>query len=197
MVMNAQEGNHDKDWYGDSAETFVPTRFMGNDTNLPHLTFGAGNRICPAVALSNHPEQVLTLCVIGIALMTPSEQAYWKRTVNFPFNKPVDDGSHLMKTWKYLEESGGDAGGKNGLDVKDLDFKHQEFLNHARAWDGRGKIYTCVFDVDLMASFVRVKCPVLSLCARDDVLFELVHHVAELVSAVGSRRYGICMLIML
>lgn len=59
---------------------------------------------------ANHPEQVLSLCVIGIALMAPSEQAYWKRTVNFPFNKPVDDGSHLMKTWKYLEESWGGCG---------------------------------------------------------------------------------------
>jgi phenylacetate 2-hydroxylase len=53
MIMNAQAGNHDKSWYGDDAETFNPTRFIGNDTSLPHLTFGAGSRICPAAALSN------------------------------------------------------------------------------------------------------------------------------------------------
>lgn len=53
MIMNAQQGNHDKSWYGEDAESFIPTRFLGNDTSLPHLTFGAGSRICPAAALSN------------------------------------------------------------------------------------------------------------------------------------------------
>jgi phenylacetate 2-hydroxylase len=53
MIMNAQQGNHDKSWYGEDAETFNPKRFIANDTPLPHLTFGAGSRICPAVALSN------------------------------------------------------------------------------------------------------------------------------------------------
>ncbi|TVY44838.1 Phenylacetate 2-hydroxylase [Lachnellula subtilissima] len=53
MVMNAQAANHDTEWYGESASRFVPTRFMNNDTPLPHLTFGAGSRICPAVAISN------------------------------------------------------------------------------------------------------------------------------------------------
>ena len=53
MIMNAQEANHDKSWYGEDAEVFNPKRFMGNDSSLPHLTFGAGSRICPAAALSN------------------------------------------------------------------------------------------------------------------------------------------------
>ncbi|RDW82785.1 hypothetical protein BP6252_03897 [Coleophoma cylindrospora] len=53
MIMNAQEGNHDKSWYGEDAEVFNPERFLDNDTSLPHLTFGAGSRICPAAALSN------------------------------------------------------------------------------------------------------------------------------------------------
>lgn len=53
MIMNAQQGNHDESWYGVDAESFVPTRFVNNDTSLPHLTFGAGSRICPAAALSN------------------------------------------------------------------------------------------------------------------------------------------------
>lgn len=32
---------------------FKPARFVNNPTSLPHLTFGAGSRICPAAALSN------------------------------------------------------------------------------------------------------------------------------------------------
>lgn len=131
---------------------------------------------------ANYPNKVLSLCVIGIGLMSPSEQAQWNSKANVAFNKPVDDGSHLMKTWSYLEKSGADAGGKYGFGVKDLDFKHEEFLNHARAWDGRCKIYTCVFKVDLMSLFVKVGCPILNICSRDDVLYGLVHHVNELVS---------------
>lgn len=133
---------------------------------------------------ATYPEKVLSLCVIGIGLMSPSEQVYWNTKANVPFNKPVDDGSHLMKTWKYLEGSGADAGGKNGPGKKDLEFKHQEFLNHARAWDGRCKIYTCVFKVDLMSLFTKVKCPVLEMCSRDDVLWDLVHYVKGLVSSL-------------
>lgn len=53
MVMNAQEANHDPAWYGDDAAEFRPARFVGNSTSLPHLTFGAGSRVCPAAALSN------------------------------------------------------------------------------------------------------------------------------------------------
>lgn len=53
MIMNAQEANHDMAWFGPDANEFNPTRFIGNDTPLPHLTFGAGSRICPAMALSN------------------------------------------------------------------------------------------------------------------------------------------------
>jgi pimeloyl-ACP methyl ester carboxylesterase len=127
------------------------------------------------------PDMVLSLCVIGIGLMTAEEQKMWDGKANVPFNKPVDDGTHLMKTWRYLEGSGADAGGKEGLGVKDLDFKQAEFLKHARAWDGRCKIYTCVFRVDLMALFAEVTCPVLNMCSKEDVLWDLVRHVKEVV----------------
>lgn len=53
LIMNAQQANHDTAWYGDDALEFKPTRFLGNSNSLPHLTFGAGSRICPAAALSN------------------------------------------------------------------------------------------------------------------------------------------------
>jgi phenylacetate 2-hydroxylase len=53
MIMNAQQANHDTAWYGDDAMEFKPARFLKNPTSLPHLTFGAGSRICPAAALSN------------------------------------------------------------------------------------------------------------------------------------------------
>lgn len=64
MIMNAQQANHDPEWYGEDAGFFNPTRFMGNDNPLPHLTYGAGSRICPAVAISNRIMSALILRLV-------------------------------------------------------------------------------------------------------------------------------------
>ncbi|EXJ90262.1 hypothetical protein A1O1_03361 [Capronia coronata CBS 617.96] len=57
LVMNAQEANHEEAHYGADAWKFNPDRFIDSSeavgAGLPHLTFGAGSRICPAVAISN------------------------------------------------------------------------------------------------------------------------------------------------
>jgi len=53
MIMNAQEANHDVDQFGEDAWDYNPDRYIGNDNPLPHLTYGAGARICPAMAISN------------------------------------------------------------------------------------------------------------------------------------------------
>lgn len=53
FIMNAQEANHDEAHFGSDAWSYKPDRFVGNASSLPHVTFGAGSRICPAVAISN------------------------------------------------------------------------------------------------------------------------------------------------
>lgn len=53
LIMNAQEVNHDETHFGSDAWTFKPDRFIDSDPGLPHVGFGAGSRICPAVAISN------------------------------------------------------------------------------------------------------------------------------------------------
>ncbi|KAF2494124.1 cytochrome P450 [Lophium mytilinum] len=53
MIMNAQQVNHDPEFFGADAMEFKPARFVGNDSPLPHVAFGSGSRICPAVAISN------------------------------------------------------------------------------------------------------------------------------------------------
>ncbi|KAH8649909.1 cytochrome P450 [Xylariales sp. PMI_506] len=65
VIMNAQEGNHDAAWFGADADRFVPSRFIGNDSPLPHLTYGAGSRICPAVGISN---RIMAAVVIRLIL---------------------------------------------------------------------------------------------------------------------------------
>ncbi|KAL4964520.1 cytochrome P450 [Aspergillus stella-maris] len=55
--MNAQSINHDKAAYGPDADIFRPERWLENSTLKPgpiyQYSFGAGSRMCPAVAMSN------------------------------------------------------------------------------------------------------------------------------------------------
>jgi phenylacetate 2-hydroxylase len=53
MVMNAQQAKNDPAWFGDNALEFKSARYVGDSSSLPHLTFGAGARICPAATLNN------------------------------------------------------------------------------------------------------------------------------------------------
>ena len=53
FIMNAQEVNHDTAHFGADAWSYDPYRFMDSKPGLSHVAFGAGSRICPAVAISN------------------------------------------------------------------------------------------------------------------------------------------------
>jgi hypothetical protein len=87
------------------------------------------------------------------------------------FNKPVADGSHLVKTWEYL----GDMRYSDDLVVK-----QQELLNHVRAWNGRMQVFGTVWDQDGIALLKQVQCPILALCSETDVLWENFHRVKEM-----------------
>ncbi len=53
LMMDAQEVNHDEAHFGADAWRFNPDRFINGGAGLLHVGFGAGSRICPAVAISN------------------------------------------------------------------------------------------------------------------------------------------------
>ncbi|RDW58438.1 hypothetical protein BP5796_12368 [Coleophoma crateriformis] len=53
VTMNIQGVNHDPEHYGPDATTFNPRRFVDDPTPMPHLSYGAGGRICPAWMISN------------------------------------------------------------------------------------------------------------------------------------------------
>lgn len=65
MIMNAHQANHDIEWYGNDAGTFNPERFLGNHIPLPHLSYGAGSRICPAVGISN---RIMSALIVRLVL---------------------------------------------------------------------------------------------------------------------------------
>ncbi|KAL2415612.1 Phenylacetate 2-hydroxylase [Exophiala dermatitidis] len=72
VLMNAQHANHDTSHFGPDAWSFNPERFVDNDSPLPHLTFGAGGRICPAMALSN---RILSALLIRLTLAFEMRQS--------------------------------------------------------------------------------------------------------------------------
>ncbi|KAJ1327412.1 2-hydroxy-6-oxonona-2,4-dienedioate hydrolase [Microdochium nivale] len=111
-----------------------------------------------------HPHIVRSLAVVGPVLLDADQR---ERARGFDaFNKPVADGSHLARTWEYLQSHG-------GITASELGLLQQETLDHARAWRGRLQIYSCVFgDHDGPSLYQQVKCPLITMCARDDVLWD-------------------------
>ncbi|KAI0483346.1 Alpha/Beta hydrolase protein [Xylariaceae sp. FL0804] len=131
---------------------------------------------------SHHPAFVVrSLCLEGPAVLDAEQRAAMGAQMK-AFNRPVRDGSHWRATWEYLQRHGGIPGAE-------VDLLQQETLDHARAWRGRMQIYACVFgaDHDGPALLARVACPVLALCARDDVLWA---HFGAVSAARPDARTG-------
>lgn len=114
------------------------------------------------------PEVVKSICLIGTSVMTAAERAEMKAQFFAPFNKPVAGGSHLQKTWDYVAKLGGDG---------DLEVHHQATLDHLRAWKGRNQIYGAIWDQDKEKYIKEVKCPIVAMCARDDILWPYFQHI--------------------
>jgi pimeloyl-ACP methyl ester carboxylesterase len=109
-----------------------------------------------------YPEVVRSICLIGPAIMTADERAAMKEKYYAPFNAPVPDGSHLLKTWEYCRMMG--VG-------EDINAWQRESIDHQRAWVGRTQIYGAVWGQDCMSLYKLVTCPMMIMCARDDVLW--------------------------
>jgi phenylacetate 2-hydroxylase len=82
FIMNAQEVNHDEGHFGTDAWRFNPDRFLDAKPGLQHVGFGAGSRICPAVAISNR---------IIRALVTRLVLAFDMTATTEPGRKPNND----------------------------------------------------------------------------------------------------------
>jgi pimeloyl-ACP methyl ester carboxylesterase len=121
---------------------------------------------------ATYPNIVESNCLVGATVIGYEERQKMKELFLKPFNQPVEDGSHLMKTWDYL----GHMGLPEGCDI---DLKQREVIDHIRAWRGRNLIYGAVWEQDSEGLFRQVQCPVLVLCARDDVLWHHVNNVQK------------------
>jgi pimeloyl-ACP methyl ester carboxylesterase len=130
----------------------------------------AGSSIALEIA-AVYPDEVFTCCLSSPAMATAEEQAIMFKTLASEWNKPKEDGSHLMKVWNTM----------NGQLWTDLDIKNHEVIDTLRAWKGRDQAYACTFKQDKLSYYNQIKCPVLAMCSKEDVLWPNFHYCSELV----------------
>lgn len=107
------------------------------------------------------PERVKTLAMVGPVQLDANERATWRRAAIDPL-LIKSDGSHLTKIWARV----------TGLDPSPSPVLcHREAVDTLRAGERWHEAYAAVFDQDFPALLAQVRCPILMLCGRDDVLF--------------------------
>ena len=92
FIMNAQEVNHDESHFGSDAWSFQPERFMNPKPGLSHVAFGAGSRICPAVAISNRIiRAIVTRLILSFEMVASEEPGRRPNNDAIGFSHVVDE----------------------------------------------------------------------------------------------------------
>ena len=126
-----------------------------------HL-FGHHTGACLVAEIAvRHPERVASAMMVGPVPLSAEEREEFRQHFSTPMS-PDADGAYLKQTWDYLETLGAHH---------ELDLQHRELLDTARAYMGRYQAYSAVWDQDFNALFAQIRCPILLMCAEDDVLW--------------------------
>ncbi|KAK8023665.1 hypothetical protein PG993_011731 [Apiospora rasikravindrae] len=165
----------------------------GGTSSIHIIGHHAGAALATEMA-AVYPALVKSVCLVGPSILSAGDRARMKEKYLKPFNRPVSDGSHLLKTWNYLRDMGigGGSGSESGCDKgdDDLGLHQREAIDHIRAWKGRNQIYGAIWRQDGARYLRLIQCPVMAMCARDDTLwpyFENVQKVREDVSMVEVK----------
>ncbi len=133
-----------------------------------------------------HPDRILSLALNGIAYFSPKIRKKIKD--EYGQEIPLDpDGGYVSEIWKGVREMFDD------YDLN-LNLLHAEFIAALRAVPGRHQSLIAMLEQDYKAPYAKVKCPILAMCAKDDVLefcFEDAIKANANVKAVklGSARF--------
>jgi pimeloyl-ACP methyl ester carboxylesterase len=146
-----------------------------------HL-LGHHTGVCIAGELAAHySTRVLSLAMIGPVPLTLEERNEYRKHYSTPFS-PTADGAYLKTTWDYLQGLGAHG---------DLALHHRELVDTVRAYMGRFMAYSNVWDQDWIALYKTFKCPLLIMCAEDDVLFGVFARAQEMrPDAMSAKLRG-------
>ncbi len=103
-------------------------------------------------------DRVASLMMLGPVLMNEAEREQFRGAFQEPF-RPVEDGSHLVKNWRYARANNPDC---------DPEIVHDEVVCMIRAWKGRAQAYSAVSYQDNAKVLSRVKAPILLLTSKTD-----------------------------
>ncbi|MEM7465811.1 MAG: alpha/beta hydrolase [Pseudomonadota bacterium] len=116
------------------------------------------------------PGRLKSAMMIGPLPLTKDEREEFRQHFSTPMS-PNTSGTYLQQTWDYLAELGADH---------ELELHHRELLDTVRAYMGRYKAYSSVWDQDFTALYKQIDCPLFIMCAEDDVLWPFFSRAQEI-----------------
>lgn len=119
-----------------------------------------------------YSDEILTITCSAPALATPEEQAVLYAALGEEWSKPKEDGTQFMRVWNIMKD----------YVIGDLDTKVYEVLAALRSWKGRKQAYEVLFRQDKLTYFKNITCPLLAMCAENDIVWPNFHYCKELVS---------------
>jgi pimeloyl-ACP methyl ester carboxylesterase len=135
-----------------------------------HL-FGHHTGVCIAAEIENmYPDRVKSLMMIGPVPLTKDEREEFRKYYSTPMS-PTADGSYLKQTWDYLKGLGAHS---------NLQLHQRELVDTIRAYMGRFLAYSAVWDQDFTSLYEKIQCPLLLMCAPDDVLIDFFQRAKEI-----------------
>lgn len=183
-------------WYGELyGEVFSELGIWNKAVGVHLIGHHSGAALAPQLAVM-FPGIVRTVCLVGPCVVNNTERIAMRDKFMVPFNTPEPSGEHLTKTWAYLGRMGVTSAGAcssppTSCSPQDLEMWQRELLDHVRAWKGRLQIYGAVWSCDSETLFKQVSCPVLALCAKDDVLFEHLENVKKVKEGDDRVQTGV------
>ncbi|RDW58434.1 hypothetical protein BP5796_12364 [Coleophoma crateriformis] len=163
----------DIDFMPESTRFYVDT-LMGlyRHLKLPKMHL-VGHHTGSAMAMEMgaiYPDEILTVCCSAPALASREEQKALYAALHEEWSKPKADGSQLMRVWDIMKD----------YVIGDLETKVYEVLAACRSWKGRKQAYEVLFRQDKLTFFKQITCPLIAMCAEDDVVWPNFHYVQEL-----------------
>lgn len=117
---------------------------------------------CIAVEIPvRYPGRAQTLTMIGPVEASAEQRAEFGKHFSALF-APNTDGAYLLDAWRYLADIGADG---------TVELHHRELVDHLRAWQALTVAFNAVWDQDFSSFHQKVKCPMLHMCSKDDVVW--------------------------